>query len=326
VECEKVSNWKPAANRTLGTGIGLVLLTVVISGVSNFVNFRAVQGTNVDAWLAVRNAIVVLLLVPLALLVGRGTRRPRTRSEWGQLVAVGLVGGAIPFLLYFHGFQLAASEGGAASASLGYRSLFLIATVLGVLVLRERVPRRFLLASGLLMIGNVLLLAFTGPIWTDGTGYVMLATALWAGEYAMSKRLLRDLPASTVTLGRMGFGAAFLLAYLGLSGQASSIAGFSGTDWMSLCFSALLLFVFVSTWYAGLRTVDLSLASSLLVLAFPITWVLGVLTAKTAFTVEQGVGAAIVAAGAALLLGVAARGGLRNGLSRWIRRWALRAG
>ncbi len=321
-----MSNRKPAAERALAPGIALVLLTVVISGVSNFVNFRAVQGTNVDAWIAVRNAFVALLLVPGALLLGRGARHPLARAEWGQLALVGLVGGAIPFLLYFHGFQLAASQGGAAGASLGYRSLFLIATVLGVLALRERVPRRFLPAAGLLMAGNVLLVAFTGPVWTDGSAFVLLATGLWAGEYTLSKRLLRALPAGTVGLGRMGFGAAFLLAYLALSGQVTSVVGFSGGDWMALSFSALLLFAFVSTWYAGLRTVDLSLASSLLVLAFPITWLLSVLTARNAFTVEQAVGAAAIASGAALLLGMALVGGGWNGLARRVRRWTLRTG
>lgn len=314
-----MTDYGTVAKRTLGTGIALLLVTVVISGVSNFVNFRAVAGTNVDAWITMRNAFVVVLLIPLALLVRPETRRPIARAEWGQLVAIGLVGGAIPFLLYFHGFQLAASQGGAASASLGYRSLFLVATVLGVLVLRERVPRRFLLAAGLLMVGNVLLVAFTGSIWTDGTAYVLVATLLWACEYTVSKRLLRTLPASTVGLGRMGFGAGFLLAYLGASGQLFSIGGFSGMDWMALGFSALLLFAFVATWYAGLRSVDLSVAATLLVLAFPITWVLGVLASRNAFTIEQAAGAGTIAFGVAVLLGLAYLGRSWSTLVRWVR-------
>ncbi len=313
-------------NRMLAPGVALVLLTVVISGVSNFVNFRAVQGTSVDAWIAVRNGAVALLLIPPALLLGRGTRHRLVRREWGYLVVIGLVGGAIPFLLYFHGFQQAASQGGAATASLGYRSLFLVTTVLGVLVLRERVPRRFLPAAGLLLAGNVLLVALTGPVWTDGTAYVLAATGMWAGEYTVSKHLLRTLPARTVGLGRMSFGAAFLLAYLGLSGQAPSVLGFSAADWMALSMSALLLFGFVMTWYAGLRTVDLSLATSLLVLAFPITWVLGVVTARTAFTVEQAVGAASVVLGTGILLGVASFRGSWSGIARWVRRRTLRVG
>lgn len=290
------------AHRIWGPGLALVLLTVVISGVSNFVNFRAVQGTNVDAWITMRNIVVCLLLVPLALVMGRTGRRRLSRADWAWLVTIGLVGGAVPFLLYFRGFQVASALGGAAAASLGYRSLFLIATVLGVLVLRERLSRGFLVAAGLLMAGNVLLLAVSGPIWTDGTAYVLAATAMWAIEYTLSKRALGRLPSTTVALGRVGFGAMFLLAYLGLSGQVPAIAAFGGSDWMTLSLSALLLFGFVTTWYAGLRSVDLSVATSLLVLAFPITWILGVVTAKNPFTVEQAVGSAAIAAGGGLLL------------------------
>ncbi len=298
----------PGTKLGWGSGLALVLATVVVSGVSNFVNFRAVQGTDVDAWIAVRNAVVALLLVPLAVLVRGGGRVRLGWADWSRLSLIGLVGGAVPFLLYFHGFQMAAAEGGAATASLGYRSLFLVATVLGFLFLREHVSRRFLLAAVLLFAGNVLLLSLTGPVWTDGTAFVLLATVLWAGEYTLSKHALKSLPSGTVALGRMGFGAVFLLAFLGVSGQAGSVAAFAPADWMNLALSALLLFAFVTTWYAGLRTVDLSVASSLLVLAFPVTWLLGVATSGSGFTAMPLVGVLAILAGAALLVGIASRG------------------
>ncbi len=298
-------------NRAWAPGILLIFATLLISGVSNFVNFRAVQGTNVDAWIAVRNTAVALLLVPLALALPSGVRARLRGADWLRLSVIGVIGGGIPFLLYFHGFQLAFSQGGAASASLGYRSLFLMASALSVVVLREKLSRKFLVGAGLLFVGNVLLLSLTGPLWTDGTGYVLLATGLWAAEYAVSKRTLRDLPSSVVALGRMGFGAVFLLAYLGLTGQASAVATFGGADWMNLFLSGLLLLGFVTTWYAGLKTVDLSVASGLLVLAFPITWALGIAFSGGGFTLEQGLGALAIAAGTGILASIAVvrRGG-----------------
>ena len=314
------------ARRNWGPGLALVLVTVVISGVSNFVNFKAVQGTNVDAWITMRNAVVALLLVPPALLVSRGGWGRLKRTDWARLATIGLVGGAVPFLLYFHGFQMAAAQGGAAAASLGYRSLFLIATVFAVVVLRERLPRGFFAAATLLLAGSVLLVSLTGPVWTDGTAYVLLATAMWAGEYTLSKRALRTLPSTTVALGRVGFGAAFLLAYLGLSGQVAAVAGFGGADWMALFLSALLLFGFVATWYAGLKTVDLSVAASLLVLAFPLTWLLGVLSASSPLVVEQAAGAAAVALGAAVLLLSVGVPGIRVARPPWLRLRAVRRG
>ena len=302
----------PGAKLGWGSGLALVLATVVVSGVSNFVNFKAVQGTDVDAWIAVRNAVVALMLVPLAVLVRSGSRVRLARADWVRLALIGLVGGAVPFLLYFHGFQMAAAQGGAATASLGYRSLFLVATVLGFLFLREHVSRRFLVAAALLFAGNILLLSLTGPLWTDGTAFVLLATALWACEYTLSKHTLKALPSGTVALGRMGFGAVFLLAFLALSGQAGSVAAFAPADWMNLALSALLLFAFVTTWYAGLRTVDLSVASSLLVLAFPVTWLLGVATSGSGFAAGPLAGVLAIFAGAALVMWTVSRGASRR--------------
>jgi drug/metabolite transporter (DMT)-like permease len=305
--------------KTVAPGILLVLLTVLISGVSNFVNFKALQGTNVDAWITVRNVAVTLMLVPLALLVRGGIRTRLTRGDWMRLAVIGVVGGAIPFLLYFHGFQMAASEGGAASASFGYRTLFIMTTVLGVVFLKERFSSRAALAAGMLLIGSALLLTMSGPIWTDGTGYVLLATALWAGEYTLSKRVLRTLPSGTVALGRMGFGGICLLGYLGLSGQAPAIASFAAADWLMLFLSALLLFGFVATWYAGLKTVDVSVATSMLVLAFPITWVLGFLTAKSTFNPAQAAGVVAIVIGVVLAVGLGSLRETWTTLARWIK-------
>ncbi len=310
-------------NRAVAPGLALVLVTVLVSGVSNAVNFRAVQGTDVDAWIAVRNSLVAVLLVPLVLLA-RSAPRPRLRrADWARLSVIGVVGGAVPFLLYFHGFQMASAQGGAATASLGNRSLFLMASVFAVVFLKERVPRRYLIGASLLMVGNALLLSLSGPVWTDGTAYVLLATALWAGEYALSKRAMRTVPSGTVAMARMGVGAAVLLAYVGLTGHASSLVAFSGQDWMTILLSAFLLLAFVATWYAGLKTTDLTVASALLVLAFPITWALGTLASGPGIALGPAIGAGLVALGAAFLLGFSL---LRHAVApvpRWLRaRWA----
>ncbi|OGS50847.1 MAG: hypothetical protein A3K65_03120 [Euryarchaeota archaeon RBG_16_68_12] len=287
----------------MAPGILLVLLTALISGVSVFVNGYAVQGASPDAFVAVRNVAVAAMLVPLALLAGRTARAKLTRAAWGRLAGIGLVGGAIPFLLFFRGIQMATAVGGAATASFGYRTLFLMATVLGVVALKERFSRRVALAAGLLLAGNAILLSLTAPVWTDGTAYVLAATALWAGEYTLSKRALRDLPSGTVALGRMGFGGAFLIAYVALSGQLGAVASFGAVQWQWVALSAVLLVGFVTTWYAGLKSVDLSVATSVLVLSFPVTWALTAAVAGTGLTVAAAAGAVTVVLGVALAIG-----------------------
>jgi len=290
--------------RAVGPGILLILLTVLISGVSNFVNFYAVQGTNSDAFIAVRNAAVAVLLLPLGLLAVRTARTKLTRVDWAKLATIGLIGGAVPFLLFFRGLQMAGASG-AATATFGYRTLFLMASILGVVFLRERLSPRLALAAVLLVAGNALLVSLTAPIWSDGTAYVLLATALWAGEYTLSKHTLRNVPSGTVGLARMGFGGIFLLAYVALTGQLGSIAALSGAQWEWVALSAVLLVGFVATWYAGLKTVDVSVATATLTLAFPITWALGLLVSKSTFGLGQAAGVVAIVLGVALAIGLA---------------------
>lgn len=292
--------------RTVAPGILLVFLTVLISGVSNFVNAQALAQNpawNSDVFVTLRNVAVALALVPLVLLVGRTARERLTRSDWLKLGAIGLIGGAVPFLLFFHGLQMA-GQAGAATASFGYRTLFLMAAVLGVVFLKERLSPRVLLGAVLLLAGIALLQALTAPIWTDGTAYVLAATALWAGEYTLSKHALRTVPAGTVALGRMGFGGLFLLAYVAATGQLGGLAAVGGAQWGWIALSVVLLLGFVMTWYAGLRTVDVSVATSMLVLALPITWALGFLTSNVTLGLGQAAGIVAIVLGAALTVGM----------------------
>ncbi len=288
------------------SGLWLVLLTAVISGVSTFVNLYAVPGTNSDAFVTVRNSAVALLLAPLAVVTTYGaTRRtPLSRGDWTRLVTIGIVGGGIPFLLFFHGLQLAQAAGAGATASFLYRTLFLIAAVLGILFLKERFHWRVVLAAVLLLGGNLLLLSFTTPIWANGDGYVFAATALWAGEYTLSKRTLRDLPSQTVALGRMGFGAIFLVTYLAATEQLAAVGSFSSGQWLWIAISGILLAGFVMAWYAGLKRVDLGVATAVLVLGFPITWLLTVTVhGAPVTTLLELMGATAIAAGAAVAIG-----------------------
>ncbi|MGI0131891.1 MAG: DMT family transporter [Thermoplasmata archaeon] len=295
-----------SSRRWVGPGVLLVLATAVVSGVSTFINSYAVQGTSSDAFVTWRNGLVALLLVPFAIVAGRSLRDRLRPVDWGRLALIGLVGGAVPFVLFFRGLEIATAAGSATTASFVYRTLFVMATALGVVVLRERLHGRMAVAAGLLLLGNFLLLSLTSPILSDGTAYVLAATALWAVEYTLSKRTLRDLPAGTVATGRMGFGAVFLIAYLAATAQLGTVAGFSSGEWTWIVISALLLTAFVATWYAGLRRVDLGVATSVLVLGYPITWVLAVLVRGSAFTVEQAAGVAVIAFGTVLVIGASA--------------------
>ena len=312
-------------SRVLSAGLVLVLLTALVSGVSSFVNFFAVQGANSDAFIAARNTLVAVILVPVAFFAGGGATARLPRRDVGRLALIGLVGGAVPFLLFFRGLQEASASGGAATATFGYRALFIFAAIFAVVALKERVQLRWVAGAALLLAGNFALLSLTAPAWSDGTLLVLAATVLWAGEYTLSKRALKDIAPTTVALGRMGFGALFLLGYLAFTSGFGPVGALSQAQWTWVLLSALLLVAFVTTWYAGLARVDLSVASSVLVLAFPVTWALGAIAGRVPLALPQALGAAAIVLGVVLVVGVAAlrdlwretfiaaRAGLRSG-------------
>ncbi len=290
-------------SRLVGQGVVLVFVAALVSGVSTFVNFYAVKGTDSDAFVTVRNVVTAAFLVPVALVGARTLRAPLRRVDWGRLAVIGLIGGAIPFLLFFRGIELATAAGGAATATFAYRTLFLMATIFGIVFLGERFQWRVTAAAALILGGNLLLLSLVSPLWTNGTAYVLAATLLWAGEYTLSRRVMRDLPSRTVALGRMGFGACFLVGYLALTAQVGSAAALTGGQWEWVLISAVLLTAFVGVWYAGLQQVEVGVATSVLVLGFPVTFLLSVTLQGSAFTFAQLAGAVVVAAGVVLAVG-----------------------
>lgn len=283
-------------------GLLLVVVTAVISGLSVFVNSYAVGNTSSNAFVTLRNLVVALVLVGPVLLAGRGSSRALTGRQLALLAVLGLIGGSVPFLLYFRGLQLATAAGGFTTAAFVYRTLFLWASVAGFLLLRERLGARALAAGGVLLAGNVLMLDLTKVSWTDGTTYVLAATLLWTAEYTLARRVLRELPSGLVALGRMGFGAAFLLVFLVATSGTAAVATFSGTTWTWIAVSALLLTGFVVTWYAGLKRVELGVAAAVLNLGYPVTLAAAYLAKGVGTAWVPALGAVFVTAAVVVLV------------------------
>jgi drug/metabolite transporter (DMT)-like permease len=101
----------------------------------------------------------------------------------------------------------------------------------------------------------------------------------------------------------MGIGALLLVGYLGWTSQFGAVRSMTGTQWTWVAISALLLTAFVLTWYAGLKRTDLGVATSVLVLGFPVTWALGIFARGTPFTALETAGAVSVTAGVVLAVG-----------------------
>ena len=99
--------------RTTGWGIGLATATTVISGISIFVNGLVVKEfSDPVALTGARNALVGLALLGVLLATGGATeiRGLRPRQSAG-LLALAVIGGSIPFILFFSGLAQATGPG-----------------------------------------------------------------------------------------------------------------------------------------------------------------------------------------------------------------------
>ena len=278
----------------------LALTTALISGVSVFVNKFAV-GTVSDPILfsAAKNALVAVLLVGIVVAVKQHKEwRTLSKKQWGQLGLIGLVGGALPFALFFSGLALIP----AASGALIHKTFFIWVALLAALFLHERLNAYQWLGVGALLAANIVVGGFTGFSGSLGELLVLGATLLWAFENIVAKRALGELSALTVASGRMVFGALFLLAFLTMTGRVTGLGEMSliGLGWTLL--TAVFLLGYVVTWYSALKRAPASYVAALLVPAALITNVLSAVFITGALSESQVLAGFLMVLGATFVI------------------------
>lgn len=285
-------------------GLVLVLATALISGFSIWLNKFGVAGISPDAFALGKAVLVAAMLAGvIALAAGFDRLRALSRKQVGLLAVVGLVGGSIPFLLFFRGLQLAS----AAEASFIQKTMFVFVALIAVLVLKQRLDKRVVLFGGLLLVGSALLVGFTGAFsFGYGSLLVLAATVLWAGENVLSKKLLADLPGDVVALGRMGFGALFIAAFMAATGELPAMTTLAVPQWGWIAVTSVVLLAYVVTWYRGLKLVDPVTATAVLLIGSPITTLLNA-AGGTPVTLTQAAGGVMLAAGVAGMVWLASR-------------------
>lgn len=280
-------------------GLLLVLLTALVSGFSIFANSFAVKGFNPLAFTFLKNAAVAVLLFSLIMLLRQfPSLKTLPKKQWAKLALIGLVGGAIPFLLFFQALSLST----AVTAGFIHKTLFIWATLFAFLFLKEKISRSFIAAAFLLLAGNALLFGIT----SFGLPEVLIlaATVLWAAESTLSKHALKSLPGNTVAFARMFFGSLFILAFLILTGQAAPALSLSPEQAQWVALSSIFLLAYVFTYYNGLRLLPVHKATSMLLIAQPITALLSLAFLGKPITPEQAFGFLLIVAGLFLAVGL----------------------
>ena len=253
-------------------GYLLVFLTAIISGFSIFINKYGVGVfKNPYLYTFLRVALVAGILSGILFFLKDFKKLKRiTKKDWFILILIGLIGGSIPFLLFFKGLSMTS----AAQGSFLHKTMFVYVAILATFYLKEKIDKKFILGGLLLLIGNFIALKSFSFSFQKGDFLVLLATFLWAIENVLSKYLLKNLEGREVAWGRMFFGSIFIFIYLIFTGSISSIFSLNAKQFFWVLITGFLLFLYVISWYSGLKFIPVSQATCILLLGSPITTVL----------------------------------------------------
>src|SRR3989338_1909 len=277
-------------------GMLYVLITAMVSGVSIFLNSFAVKGFDSSVFTFAKNAAVAVLLLCVIIAVKDYKNLAQlTRKNWIQLVAIGLIGGSIPFLLFFKGLQMTA---GTTSAFI-HKTIFIYISIFAFLYLKERLSLKYFLGAAMLLAGTYLMIM---PDFTFSGGHflVLAATVFWAAENTYAKHVLKELTGNVVGFGRMFFGSLFMLLFLLATGKAGMIFSMSMPQYLWIALTSMLLLLYVFTYYNGLMTLPVSVAACILSLGAPITAVLSWVFLGQGIEILSWIGMALTVSGTAI--------------------------
>lgn len=290
--------------RTIGWGVALAAATAVISGLSVFVNGLIVKEFADPVVLTgTRNALVGVALLTVLVASG-GARELRGLSvrAGAALLAIALIGGSVPFILFFTGLAEATGPG----AALIHKTMFVWVALLAVPILGESLGLAQLAGLGALLVGTLLV----GPVGAVGPGtaelLILAATGMWAVEVVLVRALLSRTGVSVrlAAAARMALGAVLIAGFLALTGRLPGVVALTATQWLLIAATGVLLFGYVTTWYAALQRAPAALVSSVLVGGAVITAVLS--TIRTATLPAPSVAAGLLALAAGVCLTVLA--------------------
>ena len=284
-------------------------VAALVSGVAVFVNGVAVRNfDDATVYTTAKNLWAgVLLAVALLAIPMRAAHRPvdesARRSAWPWLVVVAVIGGAVPFVLFFEGLALATST----DAAFIHKTLVVWVAVGASIVLRERLRPAHFVAIALLVVGHVVV---SGGISLAGVGrgeaLILVATLLWTLEVLVVKRLLVTIPAPQLATVRMLGGSIVLLGWLAVRGDLTALAGFTSGQWWWIAVTGTTLATFVSLWYRALAAAPATDVTAVLVAGAVVTAVLNTGFRGVPVTIDA-VGYLVVLAGVVVVAVSSAR-------------------
>jgi drug/metabolite transporter (DMT)-like permease len=287
--------------RSVGWGVALAVIAACISGLAVWLNAFAVkQVPDAAVYTTLKNAVAaVVLITVMAPFVQRADVRRIERPARVALVAVGILGGGVGFLLFFSGLAMASAP----SAAFIQKTMFVWVAILAVPFLGERLGFVQIAALAVLAVGQALVLPPRGIAWGTGETLILLATLCWTVEVVLVRRALRGVASPIVAVGRLSIGLIVLVGYVALSGRVGGILALGPAAWGWILLTGVILAGYVGTWFAALHRAPATVVTSILVGGAVITGALQAVSKGGPPTVDLVAGYLLIAA-AILLIGV----------------------
>lgn len=276
----------------------LALATALVSGVSVWVNASGVKEFGDPTVYTTAKNLVAAAVLAAIVAVHPGTdarlTRPERPRQWLGLLAVGVVGGGVPFVLFFEGLARA----GSTQAAFLHKTLVLWVALLAVVLLRERLQWGHWLAIGALLLAQAGLAGGLPGALGAPELLILAATLLWSVEVVVAKRLLASLSSWTVGVARMTLGSVALVGWLAVRGRLGALTSMNGGQVRWVLLTGLLLAAYVATWLAALARAQAVDVTAVLVLAVPVTAVLQAVADGATLGAQDGWQLLLVAGGA----------------------------
>ena len=278
-------------------GIYISLATAVISGVSIFVNKFAVDAVKPALYFtSVKNVAVALLIVTIVLATGEWKKIAKlSKKELGYLLLIGIIGGSLPFYLYFTGL----SQTPAVNAAIIHKTLVFWAMLMAIPFLKEKVSKWQILGVLMLFAGNVFVGGFKGFKFSQGELMLLVATVLWAVENILAKKVLATVSPNIVTAFRMGLGSIVLMSatIITVPQVLQKSLALSNEQFLYMGLTVLFLLAYTTTWYRALKHAPAVVVTSVLVSSTLVTNVLSAVFVTHSWNVTLTVQALLIVAG-----------------------------
>jgi len=285
-------------------GTLLAFMTAAISGVSIIANKFFVVGIDPTVFTSVRALIIGLAFLFIIAYTNRfDSRRIQTvfrLADWKALLAIAVIGGAVAFLLFFTGLKM--TTGG--RAAFIHKTLPIYVAVLSYWFLKEKIPMKQTYALIIMLLGTVLIFGATiepSALWSNptlGDALVLGATILWAVENTIARKtMLRGDTNWIVSFSRMFIGALILFGAAGVMGKLGLLLTLTPIQIANMFISTGFLFGYVLTWYWAIKLINVSKASTILLLAPVVSTVLGVVALGEPVPMLQAAGSVLILAG-----------------------------